>query len=153
SRRHSDARIVAHRDECDYGLAYPKFEDKRTRIRRPIDASDPQPTCKVEFLQRTLPQSARRLFLYWWPELKAGLSARGSDQPSRVDHTARRRGGRVAARGAGAAAGDAGDRLSQRPFADQLSVLSDGISGRSRGRGLCRGPQRSDRVPLGGESI
>jgi hypothetical protein len=47
---------VAHRDECDYGLACPKFEDKRTRIRRPIDASDPllpsaiQSSCVAVFL-------------------------------------------------------------------------------------------------------
>ena len=37
---------------------------------------------------------------------------------ARVHHAARRRGGGVAARGAGAAAGDAGDRVSQQPIAD-----------------------------------
>ena len=57
----------------------------------------------------------------------------------------------LAAGGAGAAAGDAGDRLSQRPFADQFSVLSGRVPGRPRGRGLCRGPQLGDRVPLGGD--
>ena len=36
---------------------------------------------------------------------------------ARVHHAARRRGGGVAARGAGAAAGDAGDRVSQQPIA------------------------------------
>ena len=39
-----------------------------------------------------------------WPE-------EGSHETARVHHAARRRGGRVAARGAGAAAGDAGDRV------------------------------------------
>jgi hypothetical protein len=30
---------LAYRDECDSGLTCPKSEDKRTRVRRPIDAN------------------------------------------------------------------------------------------------------------------
>ena len=49
------------------------------------------------------------------PPISARPRRRGDRMiAARVHHAARRRGGGVAARGAGAAAGDAGDRVPQR---------------------------------------
>ena len=65
----------------------------------------------------------------------------------------RRRGGSVAARGAGAAAGDAGDRVPQQQSPDDVrSRLGRVPPGPERSR-LCRGPERGDRIPLGGGPI
>ena len=51
---------------------------------------------------------------------------------ARVHHAARRRGGGMAARGARAAAGDAGDRVSRQPhrltrYADRLRAFRQGL--------------------------
>ena len=67
---------------------------------------------------------------------------------------ARRRGGGVAARGARAAAGDAGDRVLSTPR--RLTAYrgpSARISPGPEGHRLRRGRERGDRIPLGGESI
>ena len=71
---------------------------------------------------------------------------------ARVHHAARRRGGSVAARGARAAAGDAGDRVSRRRHRRAIWRTCGGISPWSERSGLRRGPQRRDRIPLGGGS-
>ena len=59
----------------------------------------------------------------------------------------------LAARGARAAAGDAGDRVSPRRFARAERASRGGVPpGPERNR-LCRGPERRDRIPLGGRSL
>ena len=73
---------------------------------------------------------------------------------ARVHHAARRRGGGVAARGARAAAGDAGDRVPRRldsPTIGAQARLRAFRQGLSEAR-LRRGPERRDRIPLGGRS-
>ncbi len=59
----------------------------------------------------------------------------------------------MAARGARAAAGDAGDRLSQRRFAQRFATDRRRVSPRPEGSRLCRRPERHDRVPLGRRPI
>ena len=68
---------------------------------------------------------------------------------ARVHHAARRRGGGVAARGARAAAGDAGDRVSQQLSSGHQSKVHASVpAGPERGR-FFRGPQRYYRISLG----
>src|SRR5262245_2764239 len=55
----------------------------------------------------------------------------------------------MAARGARAAAGDAGDRVSQRLVTRGPNTVCDRISPRHSRDRLCRGPERGDRVSLG----
>ena len=79
-----------------------------------------------------------------WEGAHARHEAAGVRQP------ARRRGGGVAARGARAAGGDAGDRISSYPGAPELSAglwrhFAKGLSE----TGYRRGPQRRDRISLG----
>ena len=72
---------------------------------------------------------------------------------ARVHHAARRRGGGVAARGAGAAAGDAGDRVPQQRVARRrVAHLVAGVPPRPERSWLRRGPERRDRIPLGRRS-
>src|SRR5246127_2504210 len=65
----------------------------------------------------------------------------------------RRRGGGVAARGAGAAGGDAGGRVSQRAFAGAIGAADGGIPPGPKGQRLRRGRERDDHIPLGGGSM
>src|SRR5262249_46198853 len=65
-----------------------------------------------------------------------------------VHHTARRCGG-VAARGARAAAGDAGDRVPQRSLAGRVCIGRGRVSARPERIGLRRRAERAHRVPLG----
>src|SRR5262249_3847908 len=68
---------------------------------------------------------------------------------ARVHDAARRRGGGVAARGARAAAGDAGDRVSRQQIIGWHDKPSCFIPPRpERGR-TCRGRERHDHLPLG----
>ena len=75
-----------------------------------------------------------------------------SDEAARVHHAARRR-GCVAARGAGAAAGDAGGRFPRRPISSALRALCCCGSSRAEGSRLCRAPECGDGIPLGRQSI
>ena len=72
---------------------------------------------------------------------------------ARVHHAARRRGGGVAARGAGAAAGDAGDRVPQPGSSGADREQCDRISERSERDRLCREPECHNRISLGGGPI
>jgi ABC-type uncharacterized transport system substrate-binding protein len=71
---------------------------------------------------------------------------------ARVHHAAGRRGD-VAARGARAAGGDAGDWISPWRIACRLDGPAAWISSGPEGRGLRRGRERGDRVPLGGGAV
>src|SRR5262245_61653640 len=62
-----------------------------------------------------------------------------SSETARVHHPARRRGGCVAARGAGAAAGDAGDRISKCRVTRNVREPFARISYWPERRRLCRG--------------
>jgi ABC transporter substrate binding protein len=66
-------------------------------------------------------------------------------------HHARRRRGRVAARGARAAGGDAGDRLHAPAVARGNGQRTARVSPRPVGDRLFRRPERRDRLPLGRE--
>src|SRR5262249_32261687 len=70
---------------------------------------------------------------------------------ARVYGAARRRSG-VAARGARAAGGDAGDRLPQHPIARRVRGAAAWVPPGPERRGLCRGRERRDRIQLGRES-
>src|SRR6516225_11800555 len=59
----------------------------------------------------------------------------------------RRCGGGVAARGAGAAVGNAGDRIPQRRIAGGVCALRSRVSPRIEGSRLRRGAERDDRTP------
>src|SRR5262245_18640588 len=58
-------------------------------------------------------------------------------------------GGGVAARGAVAAVGDAGDRVPQENFDPTLLPLSCGVSSGPQGDRIFRGSERRNRVPVG----
>ena len=83
-----------------------------------------------------------------WPSgFQEGAHAR--PKATRVHYAARRRGS-VAARGARAAGGDAGDRVSWRRVARPVGELCTRVSTRPARYRLHRGPERGDRVSLGG---
>src|SRR5215470_1863959 len=63
------------------------------------------------------------------------------------------RGGGVAAVGARAAAGDAGDRVHRCRYGGRAGQRVDRVPARPRRGWLRRRPERGDRVPLGAESI
>src|SRR6516225_3110979 len=67
-----------------------------------------------------------------------------SKKASRVHIAARRRGSRVAARGARAAAGDAGDRVFEQRVSQGLFAFPVRISNRSRRIRLCRRQEREN---------
>src|SRR6516164_2951474 len=67
-----------------------------------------------------------------------------SKKETRLDHAARRRGSRLASRGARAAAGNAGDRVPKQHFAHGVGALSDGIPTGASRNWLCRGPKCHD---------
>src|SRR5262245_16472738 len=72
-----------------------------------------------------------------------------STEASRVHYADRWHGGGVAAGGARATAGVAGDRFSERRITWPIRAFSDRISEGPDGNGLYRWPQCSDRIPLG----
>ena len=77
------------------------------------------------------------------------LIAHGRKVPmltARVHHAARRRGGGVAARGARAAGGDAGDRISPRCIVRGGRVVAGGTPPGLEGNRLRRRPQRRHRI-------
>jgi ABC-type uncharacterized transport system substrate-binding protein len=65
----------------------------------------------------------------------------------------RKRGDRLAARRARAAAGDAGDRVPPQRVARHVCKHGDRVPPRPQRNWLCRRPECEDRVPLGGGSI
>jgi putative tryptophan/tyrosine transport system substrate-binding protein len=83
---------------------------------------------------------------FWCPP------TRSSNEEARVPHAARRRSSHVAARGARAAAGDAGDRVTRQQVGRGGHRPTARISPRLERSRLCRGRERSDRLPLGRES-
>src|SRR5262249_4222348 len=72
---------------------------------------------------------------------------------TRVHHAAWRRGSSMAAPSARAAAGDASGRISQQPDTSRLLAFRCRISARSFRNGLCRRPERADRIPLDNGSL
>ena len=64
-----------------------------------------------------------------------------------------RRNGRVAARGARAAAGNAGDRVPSERLVRCNGAHDGSLSPRTKRNWLCRGPERRDRISLCGWSI
>src|SRR6516165_6387115 len=81
------------------------------------------------------------------------LTPGGDYEAPGVHHAGRRHGGGVAACGARAAAGDAGDRISPWGIACRLDGPAAWISSGPEGRGLRRERERGDRVPLGGGAV
>src|SRR5262249_9338673 len=81
------------------------------------------------------------------------LTPGGDYEAPGVHHAGRRRGSSVAARGARAAGGDAGDRISPWGIACRLDGPAAWISSGPEGRGLRRERERGDRVPLGGGAV
>src|SRR5262245_34619074 len=75
------------------------------------------------------------------------------DEATRVHHASRWRSGSVAARGARAAAGDAGDRVSQRRVGRWVRDLCACIPPGLERHRLRRRRKRRNRVSLGGGSI
>src|SRR5215831_16085188 len=78
------------------------------------------------------------------------LTPGGDYETPGVHHAGRRR-GRVVARGARAAAGDAGDRVSGPQIARCDLGTAAGVPPRPEGDWLCRGRERGDRISLGRE--
>src|SRR5262245_61923635 len=95
----------------------------------------------------------------WWRGIVAFMHPRTGGAHDSHHRTAGiagrtwRRGCRVAARGAGAAGGDAGDRVSQRLVTRGPNTVCDRISPRHSRDRLCRGPEPGDRVSLGAGPI
>src|SRR5262249_3062291 len=77
------------------------------------------------------------------------LPTRSLNETARVHHAARRRGGGVAAHGARAADGDAGDRLLQCRIGRTVAAADRGVPRGSEGIGLCRRPECGGRNTLG----
>jgi hypothetical protein len=84
--------------------------------------------------------------------LSMGSTGVTSSEAARV-HIAHHHRSRVAARGARAAAGDAGDRVPQRCLACRMDTFLDRIPQRSQRQRIYRGPECSHRIPLGRGSI
>src|SRR5712692_7332909 len=70
-----------------------------------------------------------------------------------VHHAARRRGGRLAARGARAAAGDAGDRRAARQLGGERHLPGGCLPAGPQRSWLRRRPERRHRISLGTKSI
>jgi len=78
----------------------------------------------------------------------------GADYETPGVHHAGRRRGRVAAGGrARAAAGDAGDRVRQRPITKRVDGSSCSLPPRAGGNRVCRRTESGDSVSLGGRSL
>src|SRR5262249_22837359 len=96
-------------------------------------------------------RSASKFQTSCWP-LPTRSSNDREDETARLHHASRRRDDGVAARGARAAAGDAGDRVSQHQGSRRGRTRLGRVSpGPDRDR-LCRGSERYNRIPLGGRS-
>src|SRR5262245_17545134 len=129
---------------------------QRTSLQCP--SLDPKPpSIELKF------RSAKALFV---PSLKRDIvpsiactrppagGSHGNPPPTaRIHIHTGRRGGGVAARGASAAGGDAGDRISWIWLVRFVRAVSSGIPQRSRRNRLCRRAERRDRVSLGGGPI
>ena len=115
------------------------------------DANDPSATWAAE-------RSAKALFV---PLLRRDIvpactrppaGGYGNPHPTaRIRFHTGRRGSGVAARGARAAANDAGDRVLRLGFAGMKMYRR--VPSGSRRSGLCRRPEPLDRIPLGGRSV
>src|SRR5207247_11149439 len=74
-------------------------------------------------------------------------------ETTRVHRADRRRSGALAARSARTATGGAGNWLHAHTFTGERFEPHGGISSRSQGSGLYRGPERGYRVSLGPRSL
>src|SRR5215468_12315215 len=97
--------------------------------------------------------TARRL---WLPLAEAGNAEAQTmlgSEAARIHHPSRRRGCRMAARGARAAGGDTSDRISCRHVRERsgsaIGRLSPGVAANR----LCRGAEPPHRISLGGGSL
>src|SRR4029079_9603137 len=111
-----------------------------------MSAYDPKRTLDP-FVTRPLPPC------YIAPIRCLVLPLGGEHEAAQIHHAYRRcgGGGRVAARCACAAAGDAGNWVSQRRFCQGLYVTIVSLPQRAERSRLRRWPERDDRIPLGGE--
>src|SRR6266852_3114445 len=79
-------------------------------------------------------------------------TVRWPNEAARIHHASRRRGGRafdaLAARGACAAASDAGDRVTLRGVGGAMGGLHGRLPPRLERNGIRRGPQRRHRISL-----
>src|SRR5215813_9442707 len=82
-----------------------------------------------------------------------GWCWRGRNNETTRVHVAARRRGRLAARGARAAAGDACDWIPQQRIAGWVCAFRHRVPPRPKGSGLRRGPERHDRVSLGRRTV
>jgi putative ABC transport system substrate-binding protein len=82
-------------------------------------------------------------------KLRGGSEPHARDGTARVHHAARRRGCRLAARCARAAAGDAGGGIPRHRVAPSVRASRRRLPPGPTGNRLRRGPQRCDRVSLG----
>src|SRR5262245_54166580 len=73
----------------------------------------------------------------------------GGNETTRVYHFGRWSGGNLAVRGACAAASDARGRVYQRCFAPALRAHGVRLSQRAQRSGLCREPERQNRISVG----
>src|SRR5262249_26370731 len=83
----------------------------------------------------------------------ASLKPGAADETARVHHAGWRRGGVVAAHGARAAAGNAGGRAPRSDKATLVGGAARSVSPGPERSWLCRGPQRSHRISLGGRPV
>src|SRR5262249_27085313 len=105
---------------------------------------------------RILPEREDCTLEAWYRSLYAPRAGGAYDSHHRTAGIAgrtRRRSGRIAARGARAAAGDAGDWVPQWWDGGGVRTHGGRVPPGPQRSWLCRGPQRSDRVSLGGRSL
>src|SRR6516165_4794861 len=129
------------RSLCPIRTPYARGDPTRTSA----DAVRGMPRCKSFRYLLTDPRQfdILRVGLGW-----QGPNAIRSIETARVHLSSRRRGCRVAAQRAGAAAGDAGNRASRNEIAHDLGPAAQISPGSQRHR-LCRGRKRDDRLRLG----
>ena len=134
-------------DRVDRTSAGDRYVD---RILARREASRPAGAAPTKFEPVFNLKTAKALGLDVPPTLLATRRRGDRMKTARVHHAARRRGGDVAVRGAGAATGDAGDRLSQQQVAPASSSSAVQISARVwRESGYTEGRNVSDRISLG----
>ena len=145
--------------KAEYMTAPERFADSQIPLApRAPSIHDPTETWAARDFR-----SAKALFV---PSLKRDIVAsiactrppaegsHGNPHPTaRIHFTTRRRGGGVAARGARAAAGDAGDRVFGANRSTDAACAVCRVPPRPEGDRLCRGRECRDRIPLGGGSI